>query len=632
MTTLKQFLIELRRRRVIRVVVLYAIAGWIIVQVASTVLPTLHVPDWSVTLVVVLVALGLPLAAILAWAFDVGDDGLKRTAPTHIEAAAVGVLPQPSVQSALASTATTPPVVTGVAAGPAPPPEPSVSSSSRRKDASRHAVAVLPFANLTGDATKDYLGQGLAEELIHTLAGVPGLRVPARTSSFAYRGRNIDVRRIATELDVAAVLEGSVRAAGERIRITAQLIDGDSGYHLWSQHFDRRAEDLFELQDELAAAIILQTLNQTLNVTWEGQDQRRLLRGPPTRNLEAYQLYLEARATDLLSGPGRISAVFEKLQLALRLDPDFAQARAHSAHVRSMAIMFGVPLPGTLANAEHEARQALDGEPNSAATHTALGIIRAAQARWPDAETSFQQALTLDDANPAILALHAMNVLGTVGHLRACLSSSREAQRLAPAYPGFHIQLAVAHEAVRNDDAARTHAQAAIDLGMLRTAAPLVDILSHAEFHLGRYDAACTLMQEACMATMRISHEITAVDQVFSALAGTTDRAAAVAALDGLRTAPGGQHQFMLRRLILWYSMLGAYDRAYEVVNRSLDDFAATGTIGVGWGILWLRELAGFRQDARFAALAARMRLPDYWARYGPPDDYEWRDNRLIAR
>ena len=117
----------------------------------------------------------------------------------------------------------------------------------------RHSVAVLPFANLTGDATKDYLGQGLAEELIHTLARVPGLRVPARTSSFAYQGRDIDVRRIASELDVGTVLEGSVRAAGERIRITAQLIDGESGYHLWSQHFDRRFEDLFELQDELAA-------------------------------------------------------------------------------------------------------------------------------------------------------------------------------------------------------------------------------------------------------------------------------------------------------------------------------------------------------------------------------------------
>src|SRR4029453_6726369 len=156
------------------------------------------------------------------------------------------------------------------------------------------------------------------------------------------------------------------RVAGERIRITAQLIDGPSGYHLWSQHFDRRAEDLFELQDELASAIIMQTLNMTLH----GPDQRRLLRGPPTNSLEAYQLYLEARPA---MQSGGVRTAFDKLQLALRLDPGFATARATMVYVRAMAPLFGVSLPGTLAEAEQEARQVLESAPDSAAMHRALG-------------------------------------------------------------------------------------------------------------------------------------------------------------------------------------------------------------------------------------------------------------------
>jgi adenylate cyclase len=628
-TAFRQFLTELRRRRVIRVLILYAIAGWVIVQIASTVLPSLHVPEWSVTLVVVLVALGLPLAAILAWAFDVGDGGIKRAGAADAEASAAAT-PAPTV--------TTPPSPLR-GAGPATPPaaataeQPdsararSPAASSTREDGARRSIAVLPFANLTGDSGKDYLGDGLAEELIHTLARVPGLRVPSRTSSFAYRGREVDLRRIANELEVSAVLEGSVRAAGERVRITAQLIDGNSGYHLWSQHYDRRSEDLFELQDELASAIIL----QTLNVTLEGPDRRRLLRDPPTRNLEAYRLYLEAMSEQ---ARGSVRSAFDKLQLALRLDPGFAQARAAVVQLRSLAIFLSVALPGTLADAEREARDALAGAPDSAAIHAALGVIHATQARWLEAEASFQQALMLDEGDPWAWSGHGVFVLSTVGHLRAYLSSSLEAHRLAPAWLPAHIPLTAAHLYVGNDDEARAHGQAAIELGAPRNRFPLSDMLSRVEVRAGRHDAARALMQEACRATMGVSREIEAVDRVYGALAGTTDRATAIASLDGLRNEHGatGLHNFMLRRLLHWYSVLGAYDQAYQVVNRLLDDFAATGTIGVAWGFLWQRELAGFREDARFATLAARMRLPDYWQRYGPPDGYDWRDGRLVAR
>jgi adenylate cyclase len=561
---------------------------------------------------------------------DWEEDAESPPAHELLRALGATIARQSGSQSWAASGRATPPASAVPKAQPqAKNPVAEMTSAPDGEARVRRSVAVLPFANLTGDPAKDYLGDGLAEELIHTLARVSGLRVPARTSSFAYKGRNFDLRRIAAELDVDAVLEGSVRAAGERIRITAQLIDGDSGFHLWSEHYDRRFENLFEVQDELANAIIV----QTLNATTQASGPQTPLRAPPTQSFEAYRLFLEALADQARLGPGNRRA-FEKLQQALRLDPGFARARAVVAQLRSFSLVFGVPLPGTLADAEHEALQALELNPESAATHAALGTIRAAQARWLEAEESFAQAFALDDADPSIWSGHGLSVSATVGHLGAYLSSSCEAHRLAPASAGIHTNLVVAYAFPGNEGELRKHAQLAFDLGVPRTYAPVADILSYVNLDAGRYDAARALMQEAVRATLKAPRAVEAVGRVFDALAGASSRSGAVAALDGLRAdvSDAGLNHMMRMRLIMWYSRLEAYDQAYEMVNRSLDDFAAVASIGTAWGFLWTRELAGFRDDGRFTALVARLRLPDYWQRYGPPDGYDWRDGRLVAR
>ena len=621
-TAFREFLAELRRRRVIRALAWYVVAGWVVIQVAATVLPGLQVPQWSVTLVIVLVALGLPLAAILAWAFEFGGDRIRRTPDAELV---------PHIKPATTTPASIDPssfaLATSRSAAADAPAQTSIRPGAPGELA-RHSIAVLPFANLTGDTGKDFLGEGLAEELIHTLARVPGLRVPARTSTFAYKGRDTDVRRIAQELEVSTVLEGSVRAAGERIRITAQLINGASGYHIWSQHYDRRFEDLFELQDELAAAIILQTLDVTLLAS----DRGHAARAPFTRNLDAYLLYFEA-ASELANGP-RARSAFDKLQEALKLDPGFARARSFLAHVRSVALIYGTPLPGTLADAEQDALRALDSAPDAPATHGALGIFRAAQGRWLEADTSLRRALELGPTEPELWAMHAAYVLGSTGHLRAAMASSREAVRLAPAHPAFRLAYLVTHAAIGEDDDARAAAQAAIGLGVARTASPLVDVLAQLEVRAGRYDAASRLMQESLSADPGSARSFEVVALVFDALAGRRERSTAVAALDAARARAGSSTdpQFVRRRMVLWYSMLGSYDQAFEIMHSSLDEFASNGTIGVAWAFLWMTELAGFRADPRFADLAARLRLPGFWNDHGPPDGYEWRDGRLIAR
>ena len=196
--------------------------------------------------------------------------------------------------------------------------------------APRTAIAVLPFANLTGDASKEYLGDGMAEELINTLNKVQGLKVPARTSTFAYKGRNTDIRQIAKDLGVGTILQGSVRAADKRIRITAQLINAQDGLHLWSESYDEEFTDLFKLQDTLATAIMT-ALQPNLHAAAE----TAVSQGRPTRDVEAYQLYLQGSSlADRVTEENENRAI-EYFQQAIARDPKFARAYAGVAYAHN---------------------------------------------------------------------------------------------------------------------------------------------------------------------------------------------------------------------------------------------------------------------------------------------------------
>src|SRR5690242_13740205 len=200
-----------------------------------------------------LLAVGLPIAVLLAWYH--GHKGLRNVSSGELMMMSILLLIGAGLLIVLvrAPTQNTKTVEVAHTAGSTFRPSALPAAASTAPAAS---VAVVPFANLTGDASKEYFSDGMAEELIDTLAQVPGLKVPSRTSSFAYKGRNVDIRRIAQDLGVRTILEGSVRGAGERIRVTAQLVDATSGYHIWSQSYDRELGDIFKLQDDLAGAIV----------------------------------------------------------------------------------------------------------------------------------------------------------------------------------------------------------------------------------------------------------------------------------------------------------------------------------------------------------------------------------------
>jgi serine/threonine protein kinase len=265
------------------------------------------------------------------------------------------------------------------------------------------SIAVLPFANMSGDPENEYFSDGISEEIINAMAQLPGLRVAARTSSFSFKGKGADLRSIGDQLGVATVLEGSVRRAGGRIRITAQLIKVTDGYHLWSERYDRELTDVFAIQDEIASAIA-----EKLKVTLKVGGENPLVR-PPTANIEAYDLSLKGRAMVRARGPAMLMAV-DLFEQALRIDPDSAPVHAELAEALLLASLYGLVTPTAV---RERARQAaaralqLDATLVSAQVAEALYALLAELDRARAAE-AFGRAIELDPADGDALSLQAI--------------------------------------------------------------------------------------------------------------------------------------------------------------------------------------------------------------------------------
>lgn len=327
------FLGELKRRHVVRVAIVYAVIGFGVLEVANNFFPALQLPAWTVTLVAVLVVLGFPIAVVLAWAFEVTPDGVKREAPLaaapsepvaerrHLGSRSLGFLGV-GILVGLVVVGLSYQVIDRDGAGDGA--EGAARTAAGESAESVRSIAVLPFANLSTDAENEAFSDGLTEELLNALAQVKGLRVPARTSSFAFKNVHHDIREIGQKLNVEVVLEGSVRKADGRLRITAQLVSVEDGSHLWSQIYDRELADVFAIQEQIAEAIVGQLLPRFARAS-DGADLVR----PTTDDVDAYQSYLQGRHQFWQQGGEeglrRAAAFFE---VAIEQDPDYAIAWA----------------------------------------------------------------------------------------------------------------------------------------------------------------------------------------------------------------------------------------------------------------------------------------------------------------
>ena len=328
------FFSELKRRNVVRVSIAYIVVSWLLIQAAGVLEPALLLPDWVDRVVTVLLLIGFPVVILFAWAFELTPDGVKltrdvdrsrsvtRVTGKKLEYFTIAALSQVVVFFVikeffpLGVEETTQAVVQDnpVAAEAVMAEEPVIPS-----------IAVLPFEDYSENADQDHFSRGIAEEILNLLAKTRGLRVAARTSSFAFAGSEIDIREIGNKLDVNTVLEGSIRKAGNQIRITAQLIKIEDGYHLWSETYDRDYSDIFKIQDEISAAIM-----DSLKVHLLGEEEQHIV-AERAHNMDAYSAYLIGKERLALLNKPDIEVALKKFEDSIRAESDYAPAYAACA-------------------------------------------------------------------------------------------------------------------------------------------------------------------------------------------------------------------------------------------------------------------------------------------------------------
>ncbi|MGD2031199.1 MAG: tetratricopeptide repeat protein [Gammaproteobacteria bacterium] len=386
---------ELRRRNVFRVATVYLIASWLLIQVAETVFPALQLPEWTVTFVVVVLAILFPIAVIFAWAFELTPEGLKKT--TEVE-------PKSSITSRTGQKINY--LIIGILAvailflalthGGLKDDGVSAERSATGTSAAQ-SIAVLPFVNMSDDEDNEFFSDGLSEELLNVLAQVEGLRVAARTSSFYFKDSNEDVRSIASKLGVDHLLEGSVRRSGDRIRVTAQLIKADDGFHLWSDTYDYTVDDVFRIQDEISLAVV-----DALKVNLLGKERERLTKRATT-DVEAHNLYLRGRQFLHLRTLESIRQARKLFQQAVRMDPGYALA--YSGLSDSIQLLATNHSMITAAQAEAESRPLLDRaialDPEAAEVWASVGLMEMIANNPEAAEPALEKAVRL---NPSYAA------------------------------------------------------------------------------------------------------------------------------------------------------------------------------------------------------------------------------------
>jgi adenylate cyclase len=535
---LQAWFAELRRRKVIRVAAVYLVAAWLLIQVADAVFEPMGLPPWSLKLVIVLAALGFPLACVLAWAFDMTPRGIERAETAALSAAAA-----PAERRSVAT--------------PEPPPAPVPAAVT----AATESVAILPFVDMSPERDQEYFCDGIAEEIINALCCMRNLRVASRTSSFRFKGHAADIREIGRALGVGSVLEGSVRKAGNRVRITTQLVSTADGYHLWSESFDRDLGDVFALQAEIA-----QRMLKALKLSLDRRETAMLERGGTT-NAEAYDLYLRGRS-HMRYGTNSRPAV-DLFRRALERDPSFAQAHAEIASAIALRGMWRVNVtPAEIEEAMEASRRALELEPLLPEAYVARACLLSMEGKDDAAVQDFEQAIRL---NPTAYYTHYLYArhLFAIGRIAESVRMYAEADRLQP---GDYQVLCMYYGALRKlGDVAREQ----------EVAVRAMDAIDR-QLQLDPDDARA--LQLGAVTAAIIGRREHALDLAARALRARPDE---------FGTA---------YNLACAYSVLGERDQAIDMLERA----ARQGGGNLGW-IRQDPDFDSLRDDPRFQRLVAVM-------------------------
>ena len=401
---MRYLLQEIKRRNVFKVAFVYIVAGWVTMQIVDVMFPALKLPDWLTTAIAAMLLIGFPFAMIFAWAFEMTPEGIKREKDVDRSQSITSDTGGKLNKSAVIILA----IAVGFLLFDKFFLQPETSAP-----ADKPSIAVLPFVNMSDDADNEYFSDGLSEELLNVLAKIPQLHVAGRTSSFAFKGKTDDLRSIGEQLNVEHILEGSVRKSTTRLRITAQLIDTESGYHLWSETYDREVNDVFAVQDEISAAVV-----DALRVALLGEE---LTTDYGTDNVEAYNLFLKSRyLLDHTSSENMLAAI-EAADGAIAIDPEYGNAYVLRA-IAEIQMIGGWASDGSNFIEGNErvrayAQKALAINPSSAEANFIKGVV-AYTADWDyiTAINFFERAIELDPRHGPAMGWYG-NALSTLGRM-----------------------------------------------------------------------------------------------------------------------------------------------------------------------------------------------------------------------
>jgi len=583
----QEFLTELKRRRVFRALLAWGVLSFAVLQVYEPVMHGLHLPEWTLSFVVVVLGLGFPVTAALSWLFDIKATGIERTAPTEGAGApspGLGRLRLPVLLAAVGVAAAAPGLLYYFV-WPGAWRRAAESAGARASP----SIAVLPFVNLSSDKEQEYFSDGVAEEILNALAQVEGLRVTGRTSSFAMKGKNEDLRTIARQLNVGHLLEGSVRKAGSRVRITAQLIEAAAGTHLWSQEFDGDLGDTFAVQEKIANAVVAALKLKLLPTAHRDVQQA---------NGEAHDLYLlglTSIAKGSGDGYGRAVAALRK---AVGVDPGYAQAWAALASALFWAADQGgggfdpkVDWPQAQAAAE----KAIALAPDLSDGYEARALLRQNFLMdWEGARADLERARALKPGTPSLLELYAY-LLSTLGRMQEAIPLLKQAGQLDPLSAEVQTSLAIAYLGMGQLPLAQEAASHALDLAPEHARAART--LGFALLLQNRPEDARAAFHRSTNALFRTMGDA----MVDHSLGRAAESQRALDSILALPTVLRGSYQ-----VAQVYAWRGETEKAFEWLGHALDAHDP--------GLTHLKRdpvMRGLRPDPRYPALLRRLNLPE---------------------
>ena len=602
---------ELKRRNIFRVAGVYAVVGWILMQVAALLENSLNLPPWFDTVITAALLIGFPIAVLLAWAFEMTPEGVKRTESVEDGDSITGQTGRRLDFAILGGLV----VVIGLVGWQISRPEPLITDSPVFDEQApeplhlAQSIAVLPFVNMSPDKDQEYFADGISEEILNALVKVTKLRVAGRTSSFSFKNSDNNIKEIGEILNVSHILEGSVRKQGNQVRITAQLIKADDGFHLWSDTYDGSLDNIFDLQEDISRKV-----TSNLKILLELETGERLA-SKMTSSVDAYDLFLRGRQLVAKRFGSSIPDGIALLEQAVELDPKFAEAWAALAEAEAVSPDY-IPIDynASIMRAKAHIKTAIALNENLALPYAVAGLLMDDEGDYLGQLAALQKALALEPNNALTIRWLGSSYM-ILGRFDKALPLIERAYSLDPLSSTNSYNMGTVNFSLGNLEEAKRYFNIHSNLGG-RVSRLGLFILDEQGDHAGAIEL---FMRKFDQDVLRLG-----ADQLFSreqakiyalgAFGGTEQQRRAARDLpDNYIKGPGDAGAWQLKDHLI----IGNTDRVFEILSAKPEFFNQFSGDQV-----WIQHKAfkAFRADPRFVNLLEQHNFPDAWQEIGWPE------------